>query len=168
LFDEGLRILNQMLSSLTEINQLEIDVAPELIQTLALIPTPSVGSAVKVLHIEDDRSVARSMARALHLKGYEVFCAATRDEAMQHVVEHGVRPDLILADFQLALGLTSEEIVSEIVARLHFKPPTIALTGITGDAAIRANSFADRILTKPVDLAVLLHEIDCLMQARRL
>jgi DNA-binding response OmpR family regulator len=123
-------------------------------------------SAVKVLHIEDDRSVARSMARALRLKGYEVFCAATRDEAVQHVVEHGVRPDWILADFQLAPGLTSEEIVSEIAAWLHFKPPTIVLTGITGDAAIRANSFADRILTKPVDLAVLLREVDGLIGRR--
>ncbi len=41
---------------------------------------PGAAVPIKVLHIEDDPSVARSMARLLRLKGYEVVSAATREE----------------------------------------------------------------------------------------
>ncbi len=128
---------------------------------------PAAAVPIKVLHIEDDPSVARSMARLLRLKGYEVVSAATREEVRQHLEVGGLCPDLILTDFQLALGLTSAEIVADIVARLRFKPPTIVLSGgATGRHAAKINSIADRILPKPVDVATLLHEIDELLRLR--
>ena len=122
---------------------------------------------IKVLHIEDDPRVARSMARLLRLRGFEVVSAATREEVRQHMEVGGLRPDLILTDFQLALGLTSDEIVADIVARLQFKPPTIVLSGgATGPHAEKINSIADRVLPKPVDIATLLREIDELLRLR--
>ena len=134
-------------------------------QTPELIPALRVSGAIKVLHIEDDPSVARSMARVLRLKGCEVFSASTREEAIQHV-EFGLRPDLILTDFQLGARFTSEEIVVEIVARLQFKPPTIMLTGTAGQPVDKAKAFADRILPKPIDTEVLLREIEALLGSR--
>jgi len=122
--------------------------------------------AIKVLHIEDDPSVARAMARVLRLKGCEVFSAATRDEAMHHVGSDGLRPDLILTDFQLGERFTSEGIVAEIAARLQFKPPTILLTGTAGQPVDKAKAFADRILPKPIDIDVLLREIESLLGTR--
>ena len=71
-----------------------------------------------VLHIEDDPGVARSIAMLLRLEGYEVVSAASRDEALQHVNVYGLRPDLILCDYQLSLGITGDEIVAEIAAIL--------------------------------------------------
>ena len=121
---------------------------------------------ITVLHIEDDPSVARSTARLLRLAGYEVISAATRDEVMRFVEVGGLRPDLILTDFHLRTG-TSAEIVFEIAARLHFKPPTIMLTGAAGRHTERAKSIADRILIKPVDFNVLMHEIECLLRTRK-
>jgi DNA-binding response OmpR family regulator len=96
------------------------------------------------------------------LAGYEVISAATRDEVMQYVEVQGLRPDLILTDFHLRAG-TSDEIVLEIVARHQFKPPTIMLTGAPDQHPEKAKSIADRILIKPVDFNVLLHEIEHLL-----
>ena len=51
-----------------------------------------------VLHIEDDLSVARAVARLLRLQGYEVVGAVSSDRAI-HLIEEGLVPDLILTDY---------------------------------------------------------------------
>jgi PAS domain S-box-containing protein len=114
----------------------------------------------RVLHIEDDPGVARSMAMLLRLEGYEVIGAASRDEALEHIHAHGLRPDLILCDFQLPMGFTGDEIVAEIAAALKTRPPTIMLTGDIADRHVEmARLAADRILRKPVDIELLLMEM---------
>lgn len=96
----------------------------------------------------------------LRLEGFEVIGAASRDEALQHVEIHGLRPDLILSDFQLPMGFTGDEIVAEITQSLGFKPPTIMLTDDIADRHIKqAKLIADRIPPKPVDVNLLLREI---------
>src|SRR5258708_2526723 len=69
---------------------------------------PQPGGAIKVLHIEDDPSVLRAIARALSLRGYEVFSAATRGEALRHLEVRGFRPDIILTDYVLGEGFTGD------------------------------------------------------------
>jgi CheY-like chemotaxis protein len=150
------RIINRMLCTLIEEIRAENNVGRA--------PCLSSSGAPRVLHIEDNLSVSRAIARVLRLKGYKVFSAATREEAIGHFDVHGWRPDVILADFQLARGSTSERIVAEIAARLGSKPPTIVLAG-TMDLRTEsaAKSFADRVLIKPVDFEVLLHELDVVL-----
>jgi two-component system response regulator VicR len=128
---------------------------------------PAPRQAVKVLHIEDDPSVARSLARVLRQRGFEVTSAATHDEVTRYLEVEGFRPDLILTDFQLGLGFTAEIIVAEIAARLHFKPPTIMVTAMAAHGLGNARSFADRIMAKPVDIHLLLSEIDELLGTRQ-
>jgi two-component system, sensor histidine kinase len=132
-----------------------------------LTPALRLGRAIRVLHIEDDPSVARSIARALRASGCKVASAATRDEAMHHLEVHGFRPDVILTDYQLEFGVTGDVVVAEIAARLKFKPPTIMLTGIASQQVEGAKSFADRILAKPADINVLLREIESLLHERQ-
>jgi two-component system CheB/CheR fusion protein len=132
----------------------------------AAMPAPAIRTA-KILHIEDEPSVAQSMAMLLRLEGYEVIGAASRDEALQHIQIHGVRPDLILSDYQLPMGFSGDEIVAEIAAWLHFKPPTIILSGdIDQKHMQKARLSADRILPKPVDIGLLLSEMDQLIGKR--
>lgn len=139
----------------------------ELVSVSTLIPALPAG-VIKVLHIEDDPGIARSMEMLLRLEGYEVIAAASRDEALQHVEVHGLRPDLILSDFQLPMGFTGDEIVTEIAALLQFKPPTIILTGDIADRHVKkAKLIADRLLPKPVDINLLLREIKVLLAKRR-
>ena len=104
------------------------------------------------------------MSMLLRLEGYDVIGAASRDEAMQQVDVHGLRPDLILCDYQLPLGITGDEIIAELAAKLPVKPPTIMLTGDIADKHFeKARAMADRILPKPVDVNLLLREIETLL-----
>jgi PAS domain S-box-containing protein len=130
------------------------------------IPPPAAGKR-KVLHIEDDPGVARSMAMLLRLEGYEVIGASTRDEALQHVQVQGVRPDLILCDFNLPIGFTGDEVVAEIAIALGLKPPTIMLTGDIADRHLeKAKLVAERILPKPVNIGTLLDGMRALLEQR--
>jgi PAS domain S-box-containing protein len=139
----------------------------KLVPPTSLMPTAPAG-VIKVLHIEDDPGISRSMAMLLRLEGYEVIGAASRDEALQQIEIHGLRPDLILSDFQLPMGFTGDEIVAEITAHLPFKPPTIMLTGDIAERHVKkAMLVADRILPKPVDINLLLREIADLLGTRR-
>ncbi len=107
------------------------------------------------------------MALLLKLEGYDVVGAATRDEAMDQIATHGIRPDLILCDYNLPMGYTGDEIVSEISICLGFKPPTVMLTGDIADKHLkRARLVADRILPKPVDIDLLLDSINSLLKQR--
>jgi PAS domain S-box-containing protein len=131
----------------------------------AIAAAPSSGG--KILHIEDDPGIARSIALLLDLEGYDVVSADSRDEAVRHVEVLGLRPDLILCDFQLPLGFTGAEIVAEIAILLGFKPPTIMLSGDIADRHVaQAKLVVDRIMPKPVDANLLLREIDNLLSTR--
>jgi CheY-like chemotaxis protein len=159
LLEEATRVMDK---TLADIKRMEAGIAEEREPPLVMTE-PRIEEGIKVLHIEDDPSVARSMARLLGLRGYKVVSAATRDEVMRHLEVNGLRPDLILTDSQLALGVTGEELVKEVATRLQFKPPTILLTSDTGANGERAKAIADRILPKPVDVNTLLREIGDLL-----
>jgi DNA-binding response OmpR family regulator len=135
------------------------------IQISVVAPATQPG-ANRILHIEDDPSVAQSVARVLRLRGFEVASAATREEVVRHLEVNGFNPDLILTDLQLGPDVMAETLVAEIAARLRFKPPVIVISGTSGQNREHARSFADRILTKPVDIQVLLREIAGLLGAR--
>jgi CheY-like chemotaxis protein len=127
--------------------------------------TASCGDVIKVLYIEDDPAVARSVARVLRLKGYNVISASTGTEAVEAIAE-GLLPDLILTDYNLSSKVTGYEVIIEIATRLGFKPPTIMLASVPACEAERMHSALDRIFTKPVDINVLLCEMDRLLDAR--
>jgi CheY-like chemotaxis protein len=124
---------------------------------------PSAYPAV-VLHIEDDESVARAVARFLRLKGYEVVSAASGPEAIQ-LIENGLVPDLILTDYLLPLRMTGDRVVMEIQTRLGFNPPTIMLASVPHLEIERIGSLADCVFDKPADMKVLLQAIESLLGA---
>ena len=127
----------------------------------------SAALPVRVLHIEDDLGVARAFARLLRLKGYEVRSGATRREVLSHFNINGWRPDIIVADYQLASGTTSESLVAEVASRVGSRLPTIVLAGTMAPQGRRAcEAFADRVLYKPVDLEVLLREFEALLNRK--
>ena len=126
------------------------------------------GSAMqqhKVLHVEDDPSVARAVARVLRIKGYEVTSAASGAEAVQ-VVENGLIPDVILTDYHLPFEMTGDQVVAEITTRLGFRPPTIILASVQYPDAEKVISVADRVFEKPADMLLVVHEIQHLLSAR--
>jgi CheY-like chemotaxis protein len=118
--------------------------------------------AIKVLYIEDDPSVTRSVARLLRLHGYEVISAASGDEAIQ-LIEDGLIPELILSDYHLPREMTCDQVITEIETRLGFKPPTIVLASVSGIESEKIRSVADRVFAKPADMDVLFREIASLL-----
>ena len=127
--------------------------------------TPRHGGGVKVLHIEDDRSVARSVARLLRLQGYEVMSAVSGDHAIQ-LIEDGLIPHLILTDYHLPSGLAGDQVITEIETRLGFKPPTLMLASVRGPCVEKMKPVADRIFAKPADMDVVLQEMARLLGTR--
>jgi CheY-like chemotaxis protein len=127
--------------------------------------TDAAMQQVKVLHIEDDPSVARAVARLLRIQGYEVTSAASGAEAVQ-VVENGLVPDVILTDYHLPFEMTGDQVVAEITTRLGFRPPTIMLAGVQYPDAEKVMSVADRVFEKPADILLAVHEIQHLLSAR--
>jgi CheY-like chemotaxis protein len=121
---------------------------------------------LKVLYIEDDPSVARAITRLLGIQGYEVTSAASAAEAIQ-AVENGLVPDVILADYHLPLETTGEQVVTEITARLGFKPPTIMLASFPHPTVEKMMAIADSIFEKPTDMLLVLREIQHLTTAAR-
>ena len=134
-------------------------------RTVSVEPTPRHAGAIKVLHIEDDPSVARSVARLLRLQGYEVISAASGDDSIQ-LVEDGLVPDLILTDYQLPSGMTGDQVITEIETRLGFRPPTIMLASVPGSCVDKIASAADTVFAKPTDMDVVLLEIGRLLGTR--
>ncbi len=120
---------------------------------------------IKVLHIEDDPSFATAVARLLGSQGYAVISAASGDEAVQ-VVENGLVPDVILADYHLPPGMTGDRVVAEIIKRLGFKPPTIILASVESPIVEKVMAVADRIFQKPVRMFLVIREIQELLRAR--
>jgi CheY-like chemotaxis protein len=118
--------------------------------------------AIKVLHIEDDPGVTRSVARLLRLRGYEVISAASADAAIQ-LVEDGLIPELILSDYHLPCEMTCDQVITEIETRLGFRPPTIVLASVAGIENEKMRSVADRVFAKPADMDVVFREIASLL-----
>jgi two-component system CheB/CheR fusion protein len=67
---------------------------------------------------------------------------------------HGtVRPDLILADFNLPSGLNGLQVVAKIRERFHYQVPGIILTGDISTGTVRGIALQDCVqLVKPVKL----------------
>jgi signal transduction histidine kinase/ActR/RegA family two-component response regulator len=117
----------------------------------------SAARPFKLLHIEDDPAIAEAVAMLLKIEGYDVSSAESAAQALELLDTEGLRPDVIVSDYQLPAGATGVEVVRAIAARLGAKPPTILLTGdISQKTREDVAQIADRVLAKPVDTNLLL------------
>ena len=110
-------------------------------------------SGHRILIVEDQAQVRRTLCDFLRHQGYEIAEAATAADALP--MQQAFGPDCIVSDYSLpdgdALGLLAKfkEAAPEV--------PVIILTGHGSiDLAVRAIKLgAEQFLTKPVELAVL-------------
>jgi signal transduction histidine kinase/DNA-binding response OmpR family regulator len=120
-----------------------------------------------LLHIEDDPAIARLMSELLSSEGYRVVSVGSREEALLRVDAEHLKPDLIVTDYHLPAEATGDAVVAEIAKRLGKRPPAILLTGdITADLRARAERVVDCVLSKPVEIDVLLRELAELSRRR--
>lgn len=88
-----------------------------------------------VLHVEDEPMVRNAMAMLLSGEGYSITGAASGPEAIRLVVE-GLRPDLLIVDFNLDEEMNGAEAIEALRQALGYSPPVIMLTGDPSNAEL--------------------------------
>ena len=113
--------------------RLEFPVAPEprTAPTPAIRTTQPAGRSLRILVVEDEAALRRSLERYLRRRGHEVICAADGSEALR-LLDSGGEFDAILSDLRMP-GMGGEGLLSRLRADprgLHRR-----LILMTGDAA---------------------------------
>ena len=114
------------------------------------------GRAGAVLLIEDDPVLRELLEQMLVEQGHRVAAAANGPAALAMVVRDGVRPDIILADFNLPGGMDGLDLAFALRARLSDPVPVIILTGdISAETLRKVAQQGYAQLNKPVQPAEL-------------
>lgn len=118
-----------------------------------------------VLVVEDDPDVMFAMTSKLEQWGASVLGAPSTAQALQHVRDMGIPPDIILADYQLGGTDTGLRAIKAVRELSEAQVPAIMITADRGDHLLRMgaeNGFT--VLTKPVRIRKLRPLIEWLTQ----
>ncbi|MGZ3357265.1 MAG: response regulator [Isosphaeraceae bacterium] len=88
----------------------------------------SLGS---ILAIEAEASVRSALARLLKMKGVEATIVATATEALELIREQGLRPDVLLCDYNLRGSPDGVETIRHLRAAIGRNVPAAVMTGDT-------------------------------------
>jgi CheY-like chemotaxis protein len=81
-----------------------------------------------ILHVDDDQLMRESLSALLHSDGHIVSSAASGTEAIQ-LVSDGLRPDVLIVDFDLGQRMNGAETAEQIHQLLNYSPPIMMLSG---------------------------------------
>jgi PAS domain S-box-containing protein len=84
-----------------------------------------------VLAIEDEASVRSALGRLLKARGVDATIVATATEALTLVREQGLRPDVLLCDYNLRGSSDGVETIRHLRAALGRNVPAVVMTGDT-------------------------------------
>src|SRR4029077_3208375 len=105
-----------------------------------------------ILVVEDDSFVRSGIEMLLAAEGLNVIVAANGHEALDLIEKKGVRPDLVLSDFNLPGRMNGVETIQALRKTLGQNLPAIVLTGDIRTEVLDAIAAHDvRIATKPVN-----------------
>lgn len=114
-----------------------------------------------VLAIENDDDVLFAFTQRLERWGASVLAAHSTQEALDHVRDMGIAPDIILADYQLDHGDTGVKAIAAIRAETGLRVPAIVITADHGDDLHVIGARHDfSVMTKPIRLSRLRPMID--------
>jgi two-component system, chemotaxis family, CheB/CheR fusion protein len=106
-----------------------------------------------ILIVEDDQDMRDLLEQLLKDEGYSVMTAPDGPAALELMTRGMVRPELILADYNLPHGMDGLEAAVRLRAALHREIPVIILTGDISTATLRDIARQDYVqLNKPVKL----------------
>jgi len=127
----------------------------------------NIESRGTVLHVEDEPMVRKAMVLLLTGDGYSVTSAASGPEAI-HLIQEGLRPELLIMDFHLDEDMNGAEATEGIRRALGYALPVIMLTGNPSGAEIPWITDAPVWLArKPMNSQVLLAALPSLVQLSR-
>jgi CheY-like chemotaxis protein len=121
-------------------------------------------SAPQILHIDDEKSVRDALAMLLRAHGYVVTSAASGPEALELAGE-GVKPDVLIVDFNLDDEMNGAEVAEKIRGTLHYMPPVVLLTGDLSNAEVPCvTDVPVWLMHKPLNAEMLLTALPALVQ----
>jgi len=113
-----------------------------------------------ILVIEDDPEVRELLDLFLQGEGHKTLTAIDGPNALEMIGQGLVRPDLILADYNLPNGMNGLEVTANIREKIGQNIPVIILTGDISTGTLRAIASAHCLqLNKPVKLKELVQII---------
>ena len=117
-----------------------------------------------ILIIEDDPEVRENLELFLKEEGYDAATAVDGPAAVELAVRRTIRPDLVLADYNLPNGLNGIQVCQKLRQELSRPIPFIILTGDISTEALRDIALHDCVqFNKPVKLRELTHAIERLL-----
>jgi two-component system, chemotaxis family, CheB/CheR fusion protein len=117
-----------------------------------------------ILVIEDDPEVRELLGLLLRDEGHRVETAPDGVAALELVARAALRPDLILADYNLPNGLDGLQVAARLREKLHRQIPVIVLTGDISTETLRDIARHDCVqLNKPVKSAEMTQVIQRLL-----
>ncbi|WOJ91228.1 response regulator [Methylocapsa polymorpha] len=118
-----------------------------------------------ILVVDDDPSVRDSLEFLLNMDGHQVMAAADGDEAAEIVARNGVRPDMVIVDYNLAEGVIGLQVVTRLRERLGHDLPALILTGDRSTGSLRNIALHNCTqLSKPAKLEELTQAIQRLLE----
>jgi two-component system CheB/CheR fusion protein len=115
-----------MFSVEVPVGQLSADKSAASIPSAAVHPVDRTGA---ILVIEDDPSVQEMLELLLQSEGHRTAAAADGKGALTLAARGVIRPDVIVADYNLPGGLNGLQVVTALRATLHREIPVVILTG---------------------------------------
>jgi two-component system CheB/CheR fusion protein len=117
-----------------------------------------------ILIVEDDQEVRELLELALRDEGHHTISVPDGGAALREVERGPMRPDLIIADYNLPGSANGAQMTAKIRAQLNRQVPVIILSGDISTGAVREIAFQNCVqLTKPVNLGELSREIQRLL-----
>jgi two-component system CheB/CheR fusion protein len=117
-----------------------------------------------ILVVEDDPDVCELLGLLLKDEGHRVETVADGIAALELVARGTVRPDIVLADYNLPKGLSGPQLTEKLRAKLHHEIPVVILSGDISTTALREIALANCVhLNKPVKMEELTKIIQSLL-----
>ncbi len=117
-----------------------------------------------ILIIEDDPEVREHLELFLREEGYDAATAVDGPAALELATRRTIRPDLVLADYNLPNGMNGIEVCQKLRQELSRQIPFIILTGDISTGALRDIALHDCVqFNKPVKLIELTQAIEKLL-----
>ena len=113
-----------------------------------------------VLAIEDEASVRLALGRLLKVRGVDATIVATATEALTLVSEQGLRPDVLLSDYNLRGSQDGMETIKHLRVALGRNVPAVVITGdIRSETVASISSQGVSVLIKPFSADELLEAL---------
>ncbi len=135
---------------------------------VAAAPAQTAHRTGAILIIEDDPEVREHLKLFLDEEGYFVMTAVDGPSALEAVARGTMRPDLVLADYNLPDGMNGVQVSQRLRRELDGQTPFIILTGDISTGTLRDIALHDCVhLDKPVKLGELTRTIEKLLAKPR-